>query len=56
MSGVKSDVKINIGLRSIYNFHVGNELHRRVNMDVVEGWYPENIVQQEYYILKRIRE
>lgn len=56
MSGSKSGAKINIGLRSIYNFHVGNDLHRRVNMDVVEEWYPANTVQQEYYILKRIRE
>lgn len=56
MSGSKSGTKIDIGLRSIYNFHVGNELHRRVNMNVVKEWYPENTVQQEYYILKRIRE
>ena len=56
MSGSKFGAKINIGLCSIYNFHVGNELYRRVNMDVVEEWYPENTVQQEYYILKRIRE
>ncbi len=56
MSGSKSGTKINIGLRSIYNFHVGNELHHRVNMSVIKEWYPENTVQQEYYILKRIRE
>ncbi len=47
---------VNIGLRSIYNFHIGNDINKKVNMEIAKEWFPENTIQQEYYILKRIKE
>ena len=46
---------VNIGRRSIYNFHVGNNMSQKINMEFVQIWYPKNTIQEEYYILKCIR-
>ena len=47
--------KIDVGKRAIYNYHVlGNKNNSKMNMQIVDAWYPKTAYQEEIYILNNL--
>ena len=47
--------KIDIGKRAIYNYHVlGSKNNSKINMQIVDAWYPKTAHQEEIYILNNL--
>ena len=47
--------KIDIGKRAIYNYHVlGNKNNLKIDMQIVNAWYPQTAHQEEIYILNNL--
>lgn len=50
----RGTTKRNIGLIETYNFYHGYQPNHHINIDVVQKWYPQSVIEQKYYILAKV--